>query len=82
MFLLFLRQWQKCHHIWQGFEGDLRSMTSWLVSSETILAHSRLQNGDLDYERAKMHQEVSVLILTEIAVLLCLTFELKSNLMN
>ncbi|GIY18062.1 utrophin [Caerostris extrusa] len=33
-------------------------MTSWLVSSETILAHSRLQNGDLDYERARMHQEM------------------------
>ncbi|KAG8192219.1 hypothetical protein JTE90_014082 [Oedothorax gibbosus] len=52
------KQWQKCHHIWQRFESDLRSMTSWLVSSETILAHSRLQNGDLDYERAKMHQEM------------------------
>ncbi|XP_055937258.1 dystrophin-like isoform X4 [Argiope bruennichi] len=52
------KKWQKSSSIWQGFESDLRSMTSWLVSSETILAHSRLQNGDLDYERARMHQEM------------------------
>ncbi|GFY29514.1 dystrophin [Trichonephila clavipes] len=52
------KKWQKSCEVWQGFESDLRSMTSWLVSSETILAHSRLQNGDLDYERARMHQEV------------------------
>ncbi|GIY17831.1 dystrophin [Caerostris darwini] len=52
------KKWQKSSVIWQGFESDLRSMTSWLVSSETILAHSRLQNGDLDYERARMHQEM------------------------
>lgn len=35
-------------------------MTSWLVTSETILAQSRSPNGDLDYERAKMHQDVSI----------------------
>ncbi|GFS73966.1 utrophin [Nephila pilipes] len=52
------KKWQKSCEVWQGFESDLRSMTSWLVSSETILAHSRLQNGDLDYERARMHQEM------------------------
>ncbi|GBL96395.1 Utrophin [Araneus ventricosus] len=52
------KKWQKSSSVWQGFESDLRSMTSWLVSSETILAHSRLQNGDLDYERARMHQEM------------------------
>ncbi|XP_035214524.1 dystrophin-like [Stegodyphus dumicola] len=51
-------RWLKAHDVWQGFESDLRSMTSWLVSSDTILAHSRLPNGDLDYERAKMHQEM------------------------
>ncbi|XP_054723979.1 dystrophin-like [Uloborus diversus] len=52
------KRWLKAHDVWQGFESDLRSMTSWLVSSETILSHSRLPSGDLDYERAKMHQEM------------------------
>lgn len=52
------KKWLKIREIWQGFESDLRSMTSWLVTSETILAQSRLPNGDLDYERAKMHQEM------------------------
>jgi hypothetical protein len=52
------KKWLKARDIWQGFESDLRSMTSWLVTSETILAQSRLSNGELDYERAKMHQEM------------------------
>nr|XP_015911947.1 dystrophin isoform X3 [Parasteatoda tepidariorum] len=52
------KRWQKSRDVWQHFESDLRNMTSWLMSSDAILAHSRLQNGNLDYERAKSHQEM------------------------
>ncbi|XP_067142933.1 dystrophin isoform X3 [Centruroides vittatus] len=50
-------RWLKAREIWQEFETRLRSLTAWIIEAETILAHSRLPNGDLDYEKARKHQE-------------------------
>lgn len=51
-------RWLKAKEIWQEFETRLRSLTAWIIEAETILAHSRLPNGELDYEKARKHQEI------------------------
>uniref|UniRef100_A0A1W7RAQ1 Protein detached n=1 Tax=Hadrurus spadix TaxID=141984 RepID=A0A1W7RAQ1_9SCOR len=63
-------RWLKARETWQDFESRLRVLTAWMIEAETILAHSRLPNGELDYEKARKHQELLQKQVTEQMIVL------------
>lgn len=44
---------------WRQFHCDLNDLSQWLAEAEGLLAEAQTQDGGLDLEMAKIHQQVS-----------------------
>lgn len=46
---------------WRQFHCDLNDLTQWITEAEGLLADTFAPDGDLDLEKARIHQQVSSL---------------------
>lgn len=52
-------RWETNTKIWKKFHLDLKDFSSWLDEAEAKIARSRMElAGEMDYEKAKVCQQV------------------------
>ena len=52
--------------VWQRFHKDIKDLTLWINNAEKVIRETKLPTGDLDIDKAKQEQGVSIQFMNSI----------------
>ena len=52
--------------VWQRFHKDIKDLTLWINNAEKVIRETKLPTGDLDIDKAKQGQGVSIQFMNSI----------------
>jgi hypothetical protein len=59
-------RWENAVAVWQRFHKDIKDLTLWINNAEKVIRETKLPTGDLDIDKAKQEQGVSIQFMNSI----------------